>query len=287
LFDEFDTSGDGVISYREVAETVFGVQGKQHFSTKDKSVLERVKRKIVERGANGIRTITAILRRMDNDGSLTLDKHEFLEGLAVYGICDISTSDVEKLMRYFDRDGSGRISIEEFLRGVKGKMSGRRKKFVRQAFTLLDKDGSGQCTMSDFEAAYNCDAHPDVQAGRITAQEALEEFMAVFEGKDTTDQIITFDEFLDYYMDLSCGIEEDDYFELMMRNAWHISGGDGWCANTSCRRVLVTFADGSQSVKEIQNDLGVGADDIDEMRRRLIAQGDIGADQAVEISLSD
>lgn len=34
-------------------------------------------------------------------------------------------------------------------------------------------------------------------------------------------------------------VDSDDYFELMMRNAWHISGGDGRQANTSNLRVLV------------------------------------------------
>ena len=38
------------------------------------------------------------------------------------------------------------------------------------------------------------------------------------------DGIVTWIEFLDYYKDISVGIDRDDYFELMMRNAWHISG---------------------------------------------------------------
>jgi hypothetical protein len=42
------------------------------------------------------------------------------------------------------------------------------------------------------------------------------------------------------------GPSGDDYFELMMRNVWHISGGEGWCANTTCKRVLVVFNDDSQ-----------------------------------------
>ena len=44
----------------------------------------------------------------------------------------------------------------------------------------------------------------------------------------------------------------------MIRNAWHISGGEGWCANSSCRRVLVTHNDGHQTVEEIKNDIGMG-----------------------------
>ncbi len=45
---------------------------------------------------------------------------------------------------------------------------------------------------------------------------------------------------------LGASVDDDDYFELMIRNAWHISGGEGWCANTTCKRVLVVHSDGSQ-----------------------------------------
>ena len=38
---------------------------------------------------------------------------------------------------------------------------------------------------------------------------------------------------------MSASIDLDDYFELMIRNAWHIPGGEGWCANTANKRVLV------------------------------------------------
>ena len=107
--------------------------------------------------------------------------------------------------------------------------------------------------------------------------------------------------------DVSASIDTDDYFELMIRNAWHITGGEGVVENTSnryvrlghfgarrnpadvpyilgqrpagvsvcvCRRrVLVVHSDGSEEVVEIKRDLGVRADDLAEMRRRLIAQG--------------
>ena len=68
---------------------------------------------------------------------------------------------------------------------------------------------------------------------------------------------MTAQEFEQYYSNVSSSIDDDDYFELMMRNAWHISGGEGWCANSSNKRVLVTHADGSQTVEEVKDDLGV------------------------------
>ena len=85
---------------------------------------------------------------------------------------------------------------------------------------------------------------------------------------------VTQQEFENYYSNVSSSIDNDDYFELMIRNAWHISGGTGWAANSANRRVLATAADGSQSVQEIQNDLGLKSDDKAGMIARLRAQVD-------------
>ena len=59
----------------------------------------------------------------------------------------------------------------------------------------------------------------------------------------------------------------------MIRNAWHISGGDGAAANSANLRVLVTHSDGEQTVVEIQNDLGLDPKDKKAVVARLRAQG--------------
>ena len=56
-------------------------------------------------------------------------------------------------------------------------------------------------------------------------------------------------------------------------SAWHISGGEGASANTSCLRVLVIHDDGSQTVEEVKDDLGVDKKDTAEIIRRLESQG--------------
>ena len=59
----------------------------------------------------------------------------------------------------------------------------------------------------------------------------------------------------------------------MMRNAWHISGGEGWAANTTCKRVLVTHRDGRQTVEEIENDFDVDVTSREEVMRWLTSHG--------------
>ena len=68
-------------------------------------------------------------------------------------------------------------------------------------------------------------------------------------------------------------MEDNRYFALMMRNAWHLPGGIGAAANTANTRVLVTHLDGTQSVECINDDLGLDMGDHAAVLKKLKAQG--------------
>ena len=168
---------------------------------------------------------------------------------------------------------------------------------------------------------YDTSKHPDVLEGRMTPEECLADFAQQWDDENAPDGKITPKEFLEYYKDVSASIDRDDYFELMMRNgkllgisafeicldmsnqilplltsashcvvallrslAWHISGGAGASANTSCLRVLVVHDDGSQTVEEVEDDLGLDKKNIAEIIARLEAQG---INDIKKISLTD
>jgi Ca2+-binding EF-hand superfamily protein len=221
------------------------------------------------------------LRLMDTDGDRRLSKDELKTGLRKFGV-DINFHEVDCLFAFFDTDESGCISCDEFITGMRGEMSERRLSLVRQAFGLLDADGDGQVTLNELQAAYDCSKHPEVISGKISAEDAIKVFASQWE-TNQPDGIITRDEFETYYKNLSASIDSDDYFELMMRNAWHISGGDGQCANSTNRRVLLTDAAGAERVVEIRNDLGIKSTDFARMRANLQEQGLLGkSDSKVE-----
>ena len=152
-------------------------------------------------------------------------------------------------------------------------MNPKRKVLVDMAFRVLDKDGNGAIEAKDVAGIYSANKHPDVLSGRKTKEAVLREFLDGFDVGGEVDGKVTRNEFENYYSNISASIDNDDYFELMIRNAWHISGGVGAAANSANRRVLSTRADGSQRVDEIQNDLGLAADDKAGMIARLKAQG--------------
>ena len=238
-----------------------------------KSAIERVRTKILQRAGNlGFRGLTRSLRIMDDDGNKKLSRREFKEGLKVYGI-HIDVSELDAVFNTFDRDGDGAISVGEFVRTIRGPMNSRRLTLVNMAYERIDTDKSGCVSFAELKSIYgqNLSQHPNVMSGSKTEREVLLEFISCWD--KSGDGNVTPHEFQDYYNDISANIDNDDYFELMIRNAWHMSGGEGWCENTSCRRVLVIHNNGSQTVEEIENDLGIGPEDIDKMKEKLIEQG--------------
>ena len=184
----------------------------------------------------------------------------------------VTNDEVDAIFSYFDSDGDGSINFDEFLLGLTGPLNERRSNLVLKAFKLMDKTGDGQVTIEELSGVYDVSLNPDVVAGKMTEEEALRKFLDAFDSKNK-DGIVTQKEFKDYYRNIGASIDDDDYFELMIRNAWHISGGKGAYANTTCRRVLVTHTDGRQTVEEITDDLGIAPDDIKMMKRNLLKRG--------------
>jgi len=222
-------------------------------------------------GARGIAGISRKFRIMDDDNSKDLSLSEFKKAIGEHTL-GWTDAQLEEVYSWFDEDNSGGISYDEFLFGLKGPMNDRRAQIVLEAFAIMDADKSGIIEVNDLEGRYNAKMHPEVIAGKKTEAAVLREFLDTFDCGEK-DGKVSPAEWCQYYSHVSASIDDDDYFELMIRNAWHISGGTGACANSSCRRVLVNHSDGRQTVEEIKNDLGIGKTDVAAMMQNLIQQG--------------
>ena len=256
LFGKFDKDGNGKLDYEEFSSW-FAIKGSGNnpnvnpvFGIKREppnQVLQKILDTLKARGAHGIRGLGIVFRRMDNNGDRKMDRNEFMWGLRENGHT-LSPSEFERIFKYFDKNNDGKVSYDEFLRGIRGDMNERRTALVRQAYQKLDKDGSGLVELNDIAAAYDVSQHPKFKTGEMSKNDILSEFMAQWD-TDRRDNKVTIDEFIDYYKDVSASVDEDDYFELVIRNAWHLAGGEGQYENTTIKRHLVTDAAGNQRVE--------------------------------------
>lgn len=256
IFRSFDKDSNGRLDYEEFS-SMFAIRGSGNNPNVNPSfgaqreppnqILNKIRETLNARGAHGIRGLGLVFRRMDNNGDKKFDRNEFMWGLRENGH-KLSPSEFERIFKYFDKNNDGRITYNEFLQGIRGEMNSRRKALVMLAFAKLDKNGNGCIELDDIAQAYDVTQHPKFKSGECNKNEILAEFMSQWDTQ-RKDSKVTPDEFCDYYGDVSASIDEDDYFELMIRNAWHIAGGEGACENTSIPRELVIDANGAQHVE--------------------------------------
>eukprot|EP00930_Biecheleria_cincta_P035908 TRINITY_DN24661_c0_g2_i1.p1 TRINITY_DN24661_c0_g2~~TRINITY_DN24661_c0_g2_i1.p1 ORF type:complete len:535 (-),score=113.92 TRINITY_DN24661_c0_g2_i1:65-1669(-) len=277
LFNRYDLDRSGLISVDEMGRMLFKVDGDK--AAKAMSAIARM-REVLALRAGGFETMRAMgsqFRIMDRDKTGQLSKEEFNTALDIlFSGYNLKFTPAEKvsLFQQFDYDKSGLVDYNEFTRGIRGDMNDFRMDWVRQAFGLLDKDRSGVVSTAEMGQTYDVSQNPAVKSGKVHPDDALRLFMQHFDAN--SDGTITFEEFAENYQWVSASIDDDDYFELMMRNAWHITGGEGWCANTSNLRVLVKHLNAPDEVVCVENDLGLPRDPAlktQEVVKRLKAQG--------------
>ena len=175
---------------------------------------------IQQKGGVGIRSLRTIFKQMDFNGNKKLDYSEFEQALAGFGICPKKVG-IQALMKFYDVDGDGNVSYEEFLRGLREELSERRLNMVKKAFAMLDKDGSGKITVSDVINIYDVAMNPEFLEGKKTKEQILGEFLNNFDGAaGNNDSVVTWEEWYDYYSDLSMSTPSDEYFVRMMESSW-------------------------------------------------------------------
>jgi len=274
LYKRFDIDHSGKLTVQEFCSMLFNEPG-----SRATTAIGKVREILTKRagGVSNLKSLGLQFRILDSDNGGALSRQEMEIGLDKmmrgFGV-HLAKAETDELFKLFDFDKSGSISYDEFLKGIRGSMGVQRVEMVKLAWNQLDTRGKGVVTLEDLAKIYDVSGNPLVKSGKLSTADALRAFMSHWHLQDKRhSDDVTLEDFIEYYDWVSASIDRDDYFELMIRNAWHIDGGEGWSQNTTNLRVLVTHEDGHQSIETIKNDLGLRRDDIEGMKARLRAQG--------------
>lgn len=183
--------------------------------------IEKLRASCLERGASGIKGLGRMFKIIDDNNSRSIDLAEFKKGVHDYGLI-MEPGEVQAMFQTFDKDGSGQIDFDEFLQALRPPMSNARKSLIVQAFRKLDKTSDGAVTVDDLKGVYNVKKHPKYLSGEWNETQCLAEFLNSFDTPNEKDGVVTEDEFINYYAGVSASVDNDAYFDLMMRNAWKL-----------------------------------------------------------------
>jgi Ca2+-binding EF-hand superfamily protein len=184
-------------------------------------VLDGFRKSLVQRGGfSSVHSLIRIFRAMDNDGDRRLGLGDLKTGLNTFGI-SMDERCLRLLIGACDKRGNGSISYDDFLTTVRGSVSSSRRRVIDQAFRSLDRAGQGLSTLKDIQGSFSAKHYPDVAIGRLPEDAALANFAAQFDTLENNGSVGR-DEFHSYYKNVSAVIDDDNYFEAMLRGLWRL-----------------------------------------------------------------
>jgi len=165
---------------------------------------------------------------MDDDDSQSLSLPEFTKTCRDFKV-GISEENVPILFKVFDTNGDGTLNYKEFIDAVRDELTRSRKEKVEEAFRFIDKDSNGVLDIDEIKGSYIVNKHPDVIQGKRTRETVLCEFIETLEAHhgilngSQADGMISMDEFVEYYTNISSAMDSDSEFATLLRNTWGIS----------------------------------------------------------------
>jgi Ca2+-binding EF-hand superfamily protein len=184
-------------------------------------IVDSLRLQLRQQGRNGFLDLDRYLRVMDTHNSGTLGFAEFYKAIKECQLhLGFTKKAVEHLFRFFDSDDSGLINCDEFLIGIRGVLKTKRKDLVLLVFDTLNADKSGIVNVASIKKNY-----AEMKKGSKIEDEALTDFLVYFEGRGSRGMkngYITLNDFENYYSNLSASVDDDDYFELIIRNTWRL-----------------------------------------------------------------
>lgn len=109
------------------------------------------------------------------------------------------------------------------MRGVRGRVSTKRMALISSAFQQMGGTYTRPVPARELQRHYNVASHPEVQAGRASEEDASDSFMRAVGGD--RGEFAAFEDFANYFRDLSAGYDSDDDFARMMQQAWGVDPG--------------------------------------------------------------
>ena len=195
-------------------------------------ILVHLRSIMIQRGYIGIMSMRRTFMLVDENSTKEISFDEFEKIFKAYRY-DLSETEINNLFNYFDKEGNGYIKYEEFLNELCNNLNQFRKDILKQVFNKLDEKEKGFITVGIIRHEYNPKGNPLVRQGKRSEDEILAEFLDVLEYHfnllieknediDVNELEVDFEEFCNFYKNISLCIEDDKYFEIMVLSEWGI-----------------------------------------------------------------
>ena len=235
---------------------------------KENESLVKFRKLLVSLGTKSIFRFQKMLSIYDRDNSGFISFDNFYT-IFQSNYIDIPLVDIKSIFGLFDNNNEKQInSASEYkikydllLKSIIGNISIKRRALIQKVFDSFNKDKNGKILISDMKNRFNPSRHPDVLKGSKTENKILGEFLDFLEifreyynnlhGGYTFN--IGFQEFLEFYSEISLSIEDDKDFENLLINCWDLELIEQKDKMNDNNKEQIDNIEGNNIYKKIQN----------------------------------
>jgi hypothetical protein len=209
------------------------------------SLKSQVKKEIIQPSINQLMArFKQILRNRGIRGLMNLHKQFLVNCSNLKGITsgdfskvlrlqriELTQEEYEQIFDFFkEKPPSKFLDFLRFLKYFKVQLEGKRLNVVEDTFINLDVEQTGRLVMDDVRMKYYMEGHPDCRARRRSADDVLMEFFDTFElnynflvaaeDEGEGSNLISFQEFANYYEYVSFVYEDEEAFVDVVNSTW-------------------------------------------------------------------
>ena len=230
--------------------------------------LVKFRKLLVSLGIKSIFRFQKMLSIYDRDNSGFISFENFYT-IFQSNYIDIPLVDIKSIFGLFDNNNEKQInSASEYkikydllLKSIIGNISIKRRALIQKVFDSFSRDKNGKILISDMKNRFNPSRHPDVLKGSKTENKILGEFLDFLEifreyynnlhGGYTFN--MGFQEFLEFYSEISLSIEDDKDFENLLINCWDLELIEQKDKMNDNNKEQIDNIEGNNIYKKIQN----------------------------------
>ena len=235
---------------------------------KENESLVKFRKLLVSLGTKSIFRFQKMLSIYDRDNSGFISFDNFYT-IFQSNYIDIPLVDIKSIFGLFDNNNEKQInSASEYkikydllLKSIIGNISIKRRALIQKVFDSFSRDKNGKILISDMKNRFNPSRHPDVLKGSKTENKILGEFLDFLEifreyynnlhGGYTFN--MGFQEFLEFYSEISLSIEDDKDFENLLINCWDLELIEQKDKMNDNNKEQIDNIEGNNTYKKVQN----------------------------------
>ena len=236
---------------------------------KENESLVKFRKLLVSLGTKSIFRFQKMLSIYDRDNSGFISFENFYT-IFQSNYIDIPLVDIKSIFGLFDNNNNEKqinsaseykIKYDLLLKSIIGNISIKRRALIQKVFDSFNKDKNGKILISDMKNRFNPSRHPDVLKGSKTENKILGEFLDFLEifreyynnlhGGYTFN--MGFQEFLEFYSEISLSIEDDKDFENLLINCWDLELIEQKDKMNDNNKEQIDNIEGNNIYKKVQN----------------------------------